>query len=109
MQALLNRTPKAAGTIKFNTSVSVYQLLGFILELKQADPEYQLHVRGAGDDGTHYIAFEHVLPDPSKETHDKVVDHFLQYFRVKLGVYPHKPSVPQGTKGWSISNVIASA
>lgn len=108
MSALLNNDPKVAGSIKFNASVPVARLIDFLQELKKADPLFNMHLRGAGDDGTHYIAFEYVLPNDSRETHDKVVDHFLQFFRDKLGVSPTKPSVPLGSRGWSISTVLAS-
>jgi len=111
MTALLNHDHRVAGTLKFDTSVPIEKLADFISEMKSRTPErwVDLHIRGAGDDGTHYIAFHYILPDGTKKTHTKAVNSLLQYLRDQLGTRPKKGKkadpVPRGVMGWSISTV----
>ncbi len=111
MTALLNNDHRAAGTVKFDASVSIEKLADFITEMKSKTPERwaDLHIRGAGDDGTHYIAFHYILPDGERKTHTKAVNGFLQYLRDQLGTRPKQGKkadpVPRGVMGWSISTV----
>jgi hypothetical protein len=111
MTALLNRDHCVAGTVKFDASVSVEKLAGFISEMKSRTPErwVDLHIRGVGGDGTHYIAFHYILSDGEKKTHKKAVNSLLQYLRDQLGTRPKQGKkadpVPQGVMGWSISTV----
>ena len=106
MTALLNRDHRIAGTVKFDASVPIEKLASFVSEMKLRTPErwVDLHIRGAGDYGAHYIAFHYVLPDGKKKTYKKAVHSLLQYLGDKLG---KSESVPQGVIGWSISTVIA--
>lgn len=112
MTALLNHDHRVAGTVKFNASVSVEKLADFVSVMKSHTPErwVDLHIRGAGDDGAHYIAFHYILKDGEKKTHKKAVNSLLQYLRDQLGTSPRKgkksDSVPQGVVGWSISTVM---
>jgi len=111
MTALLNRDHRVAGTVKFDTSVPIEKLADFISEMKSKNPErwVDLHIRGAGDDGTHYIAFHYILQDGKKKTHKKAVQSLLQYLRDRLGSRPKQGKksdpVPRGVMGWSISTV----
>lgn len=111
MTVLLNHDHRVAGTVKFDASVPVEKLSNFIKEMKSRKPDrwVDLHIRGAGDDGTHYIAFHYILPDGAKKTHTKAVNSLLQYLRDQLGTRPKKgkksDSIPQGVMGWSISTV----
>ncbi len=111
MTALLNNDHRVAGTVKFDASVSIEKLADFVSEMKSRTPErwVDLHIRGAGGDGTHYIAFHYLLPDGEKKTHTKAVNSLLQYLRDQLGTRPKQGKkadpVPQGVMGWSISTV----
>jgi hypothetical protein len=111
MTTLLNCGHRVAGTVKFDTSVSIEKLANFILDMKSNKPErwVDLHIRGAGGDGTHYIAFHYILPDGEKKTHKKAVNSLLQYLRDQLGTRPKQEKksdrVPLGVMGWSISTV----
>lgn len=111
MTALLNHDHRVAGTVKFDPSIPVEKLADFISEMKSKNPErwVDLHIRGAGDDGTHYIAFHYILPDGRKKTHNRVIHRLLQYLRDQLGSRPKQDKkselVPQGVMGWSISTV----
>jgi len=114
MTALFSTDHRVAGTVKFDASVPEEKLKGFIVEMKSNNPErwVDLHIRGAGDDGTHYIAFHYLLPDGKKKTHKKAVHRLLQYLRDQLGEQEHcsKPGkmIPCGVMGWSISTVDAT-
>lgn len=111
MTALLNHDHRVAGTVKFDASVPIEKLAHFITEMKSKTPErwVDLHIRGAGDDGTHYIAFHYTLPDGEKKTQTKAVNGFLEYLRDQLGTRPKQGKkadpVPRGVMGWSISTV----
>jgi len=111
MTALLNCDHRVAGTVKFDGSVSIEKLTDFVAEMKSRTPErwVDLHIRGTGGDGTHYIAFHYILPDGEKKTHKKMVNSLLQYLREQLGTRPKKGKdadvVPKGVMGWSISTV----
>lgn len=112
MTALLNRDYRFAGTIKFNISVSIEKLADIITEMKAKSPErwVDLHIRGAGDDGTHYIAFHYILEDGKKKTYKKAGNNLIQYLRERLGTSPKvkgqkADSRPMGVIGWSISLV----
>lgn len=111
MTAHLNCDHRIAGTVKFDASVPIEKLVDFIIEMKSKTPErwVDLHIRGAGNDGIHYIAFHYILPDGEMKTHKKVVNSLLQYLRNKLGTRPKQGKkadlVPQGVMGWSISTV----
>ncbi len=115
MTALLNYDHRAAGTVRFDASVSIEQLAGFLAELKSRHPErwVDLHIRGAGKDREHYIAFHYILADGKKKTHDKAVFKLVQFLGDRLGWREdHKKSeakVPNGVMGWSISSVMAVA
>lgn len=111
MTVLLNHDHRIAGTVKFDASVPIKKLTDFIIEMKSKTPArwVDLHIRGAGDDGTHYIAFHYTLTDGKKKTHAKAVNSFLQYLRDQLGTRPKQGKkadpVPRGVMGWSISTV----
>ncbi len=111
MTALLNCGDHVAGAVKFDASVSVEKLAGFISDMKSRAPErwVDLHIRGAGGDGKHYIAFHYILPDGEKKTHNKMVNSLLQYLRDQLGTRPKRGKkadlIPLGVMGWSISTV----
>lgn len=101
----------AAGTVKFDRSVSVGELSELTAEMKRHNPDrwIDLHIRSAGDDGTHYIAFHYILPDVKKKTYKRAVNRLIQFLRDRLGSRPKrngkKNSVPNGVVGWSISIV----
>jgi hypothetical protein len=111
MAVLLNTENRIAGTVKFDATVSIGTLAGFIIEMKSKSPDrwFDLHIRGAGGDGTHYIGFHYILADGEKTTHKQAVQKFLQYLREKLGTRPkqgkNSDTVPLGVMGWSISTV----
>lgn len=111
MTAVLNSTFRVAGSIKFHATVPVEKLAQFIADMKTVNPErwLDLHVRGAGDDGMHYLTFHYILPDGEKKTHRKVINRILQYLRDHLGTYPKQGKksdlVPRGVKAWSIATV----
>lgn len=115
MTAHSNRDHRIAGTVKFDASVLQEKLRDFIEQMKSSNPEcwVDLHVRGAGNDGTHYIAFHYILPDGKKKTYKKAVNRLLQYLCDRLGEKEHcqKPGkmIPRGVMGWSISPVDAVA
>ncbi|MBX9906281.1 hypothetical protein K2X96_00080 [Patescibacteria group bacterium] len=111
MTVLLDNDSRVAGTVKFNASVPIEKLVGFITHIKADNTErwFDLHIRGAGDDGTHYIAFHYILPDGKKKTQTKMVNKLLQYLRDELGTHPKKGKnpalIPRGVIGWSIGTV----
>ena len=111
MTALLNYDHRAAGTVKFDASISVEQLAGFLAELKSRNPDrwVDLHVRGAGRNGLHYIAFHYILSDGRKSTYDKAVHKLTQFLGERLGWREDSKrpdqKVPNGVMGWSISDV----
>ena len=81
MTVLSSSDSHIAGTVKFDASIPIDKLISFIVEMRSDKPEQwvDLHVRGAGDDGTHYIAFHYIMSDGSKKTHEKTVQKLLQY------------------------------
>lgn len=111
MSGLLNREHCIAGTVRFKASVPFERLAIFVTDMKAQSPErwVDLHVRKAGDDGTHYIGFHYILDDGQEMTHRKAVHKLLQYLRDQLGsrkVTGRRPDpVPTGVIGWSISTV----
>lgn len=111
--AVSNCDNHVAGTVKFDRAVPVELLLVLIVQMKSKNPErwVDLHVRGAGSDGTHYIAFHYILPDGKKKTHKKAMNALLQFFRDQLGTRPMKKKkpdpIPLGVMGWSVSTVRA--
>ncbi len=112
MSVLINGNHRVAGTITFDSSISVERLSAVAVGLKQHNPErwVDLHIRGAGDDGTHHLAFHYILEDSRKKTHKQAVSRLLQYLRDQFGARPklegQKEAVPHGVKRWSISTLV---
>lgn len=110
----LNASHRCAGSIKFDSSIPVETLCVLIMDLKSMNryPWVDLHVRGAGDDGTHYIGFHYKLQDGTKRSMDEMVHRIMQFLRDRLGTQPRhgrgEPR-PMGVIGWSIATVEAFA
>ncbi|MCB9810352.1 hypothetical protein H6781_02030 [Candidatus Nomurabacteria bacterium] len=100
---------RIAGTITFSGEVSVNKLIDVCEFVKRLDPEnwIDLHVRGAGDNGSHHVSFHYLLPDGENKTRKSFEALFLGFFREKFGVRPHvKGRVPYGCKSWSMSTFV---
>lgn len=101
---------RIAGTITFSGEVPVSVLTKICERIEQKNPEnwMDLHVRGAGDNGSHHVSFHYILPDGKNRTRKSFEAQFIGAFRDKFGVRPHvKGRVPYGCKSWSMStNVV---
>jgi len=115
MTVLLTLDHRIAGTVKFDKSVPVAKLATFIAELKARSPErwVDIHVRPAGDSGTHYIAVHYILADGRRKTEWKAIQSFLEYFCAQLGTR-HKAGekaehpIANGMMSWSLATVSAT-
>lgn len=108
----MNESHRCAGSIKFDSTVPVETLCVLIMDLKALNPEpwVDIHVRGAGDDGSHYIGFHYKLKDGNFDTQGRMVYQLLQFLRERLGTVPRLTlgdPRPKGVIGWSIATVEA--
>jgi FAD/FMN-containing dehydrogenase len=107
MLVLSENNGRVAGTIKFDASVPLSRLKEIaegIEALGNPDQWVDLHIRMAGDDGTHYIGLHYVLDDPSKETRDAADKKLFKYLRDELGT--KSDGRPKSVHGWSLGSVL---
>ena len=107
MNVLSENDGRVAGSIKFAASVPLERLKALaegIEALGNPNQWVDLHIRMAGDDGTHYIGMHYILDDPSKETRDKADKKLFNYLRGELGTDPN--GRPKSVQGWSLGSVL---
>jgi hypothetical protein len=110
MSFLHNGEYRMAGHIRFDDETSEDLLKVLLNGIKTLAPEetwVDLHIRSAGDDGTHYIHLCRRLKDGERDTQRRAVHKILQFLKGKLGEKP-LGGIKQ-VCGWSISTVIAIA
>ena len=106
----LNKDNRIAGTIIFDGSIPLKKLEYLITNIKSyGEPNrwVDLHIRGAGDNGSHCLVFHYILENGKKKTHNRMSQKIIDYLKTELGVRLGNSKVPTGVKSWSISTVRA--
>ncbi len=101
-----------AGSYKFKRGVSVHDLEKIMTILWEKTPHdfwLDLHVRSAGDDGTHYLAF-HIIGTINKATSSEMASNAVDTMmrEVMSEVLGTKRGRAKGLMGWSVSTVLSS-
>ena len=107
MQVLSENDGRVAGSIKFESSVPLSRLKEIakgIEALGNLNQWVDLHIRMAGDDGTHYIGLHYILDDLSKETRNMADKKLFKYLRDELGT--KSDGRPMCVQGWSLGSVL---
>ncbi|MFN3188516.1 MAG: hypothetical protein ACK42D_03200 [Candidatus Paceibacteria bacterium] len=96
------------GSLKFDSSVPLETIEMVMAELKKKflGTWIDLHVRYAGDDHTHYLAYRYDLGTTQDGLHKQFHIDMIQFMRDVLGA--DKRNRPNGIHGWSMSRVRAS-
>ena len=93
------------GSVQFESSVSLSSIESLIGRLKNTftGEWYDIHVRYAGDDRTHYLAYRYDLttedPNLHKKFHNDILDVMFDHFGVG------KRKRPKGVINWSMSRL----
>ena len=102
-----------AGHVHFDAETPnelLKELLGDIKALRPEASWIDLHLRSAGDDGTHYIHLCCKLKDGERLTQRQAVFKIIQLLKNELGTVQGRTGEnPKFVRGWSISTVTAIA
>lgn len=99
-----------AGTIKLDSTVPKSKIIDILFDLKRSrfGSRFQnLHHRGAGDDGSNYIALIYLLKNGDKRTQTRATHQIVGFVKDRL-----QPDRTRGNRkktpgfiGWSIATV----
>lgn len=99
-----------AGTIKFDSTVPKSKLIQIILDLRASrfgNRFQNLHFRGAGADGSHYIGLIYLLENEGKRTQNRATHQIVGFVKDSLQpdrIKGNRRKLP-GFLGWSIATV----